>query len=198
MWRTTGTRSTIATRLGRRLFGIEVAGIEHLPDRGPVIVAANHSHRRLDPLVLGLASPRRPTFVSAVDLRSTLLQRLATLVVDILYVGEDPAALARFRHECTRAFDRGEMLVIFPEGTTMGGGTGVFHHGVAYLALQGPVPIAPAWIERCGRRTFRVRFGALLQPPHAPLNRRSLTRLTDEIRAAILALADAAGTAANA
>src|SRR5688572_24135761 len=39
-----------------RFFGLTVEGLEHLPDRGPYIIAANH-HNYLDGVVLGSAVP---------------------------------------------------------------------------------------------------------------------------------------------
>jgi 1-acyl-sn-glycerol-3-phosphate acyltransferase len=180
---------TIARTLWRPLLAVEVDGTGNVPTHGPLIVAANHGRRRLDPLVLGLASPRRPTFVSAIDLRRRMSQRLAGVLVDILYVEASTATLARFRQQCESAFRRDAMLVIFPEGAAMGGGAGLFRLGTAYLAQRAAVPVTPTWIEQCGRRRFQVRFGPTIHPPRAVLNRRTLTRLTDEIQGAILSLA---------
>ena len=48
-------RSTCALAL-RRLFGLDVSGLEGLPDKEPFILAANH-HNYLDGIVLGVAAP---------------------------------------------------------------------------------------------------------------------------------------------
>src|SRR5437016_4741228 len=45
-----------------RLFDFTVAGLEHLPDTGPFIVAANH-HNYLDGIVLAVAIPRPISFL---------------------------------------------------------------------------------------------------------------------------------------
>src|SRR2546423_9533109 len=45
-----------------RLFGLVVEGVEHLPERGPFIVAANH-HNYLDGVVLGVTVPRSIAFL---------------------------------------------------------------------------------------------------------------------------------------
>src|SRR5262249_58671431 len=54
-------RATCAPAL-RRLFGLEVSGLEALPATGPFILAANH-HNYLDGVVLGVALPRPIRFL---------------------------------------------------------------------------------------------------------------------------------------
>src|SRR5439155_1425560 len=54
-------RSTCALAL-RRLFGLDVSGLEGLPDKEPFILAANH-HNYLDGIVLGVPAPRPISFL---------------------------------------------------------------------------------------------------------------------------------------
>src|SRR5262249_57533284 len=46
----------------RRFFAFRVTGLEHLPARGPYIVAANHANY-LDGVVLAMALPRKISFL---------------------------------------------------------------------------------------------------------------------------------------
>ncbi len=185
-------RSHLAQAIVRRMLSpvlrMTVEGASSVPSRGPLIVATNHARRQLDPLLLALATPRRTNFVSGVDLRLQPVVRLAALIGHVLYVAPELSSLREFRRRCQNLLGRGEAIVIFPEGARMGDGAGVFRHGAAYLALCGRAAVLPAWIERSGRRCFTVRFGQTIVPPLAPVNRATVTQLTDEIRAAILAL----------
>src|SRR6266849_6258586 len=46
----------------RRLFGLDVSGLERLPEKEPFILASNH-HNYLDGIVLGVAVPRPISFL---------------------------------------------------------------------------------------------------------------------------------------
>jgi len=171
-----------------RLLGLRVEGAERVPASAPLIVVANHARRQVDPLLLALATPRATTFLSGRDLRRRLLLRLAERMSEVLYVPGDTGSLPRFRRQCGAALARGAALVVFPEGAAMGDGAGVFRDGAAYLALSAGAWLSPAWIGRCGRHRFTVRFGPPISPPTGPLNRGTVSRLTGEIQAAIIAL----------
>lgn len=174
-----------------RLLRLRVEGAERVPERAPLIVVANHARRQVDPLLLALAVPRSTAFISARDLRRRPLVRLAEGLNVVLYVPLHTGSLARFRRQCGDSLARGEALIVFPEGAAMGDGTGRFRDGAAYLALSASAWVSPAWIGRCGRRCFTVRFGPPIRPPVGPVNRQTVARLTDEIQAAIVALQQA-------
>lgn len=171
-----------------RLLKLRVEGAERVPASPPLIVVANHARRQVDPLLLALATPRATTFISGRDLRRRPLLRLAERMSEVLYVPGDAGSLSRFRRQCGDALARGSALVVFPEGAAMGDGVGVFRDGAAYLALTAGAWLSPAWIGRCGRHRFTVRFGPPISPRPGPLNRRTVSRLTGEIQAAVTAL----------
>jgi 1-acyl-sn-glycerol-3-phosphate acyltransferase len=144
------------TRLWLRL---SVRYLERLPRSGPAIVAANHNSH-LDTLALlalfplSLIPKVRPVAASDYFMRSRFKAWLSRTLLGVIPVkrdghlqGGDPL------HECYTALDRGEILIIFPEGTR-----GVpeqmtsFRAGIARIARRRPdVPIIPAFLRGFGK-----------------------------------------------
>jgi 1-acyl-sn-glycerol-3-phosphate acyltransferase len=139
-------------------FRLERIGREHIPSSGPVLLAANH-RSFLDPFVIG-ALTRRPVYYMAKRelferrWQAWLLNSLGAFPVDRGAGDQDAMATAR------AILDRGDCVVIFPEGTRVRRGPlGKPHRGVGRLALQTGarvVPIAVIGTEDV-RRGWRVR-----------------------------------------
>jgi 1-acyl-sn-glycerol-3-phosphate acyltransferase len=178
-------------RLG---FGLEVTGVENMPADGPVILAVNH-RSQIDPVVLAAAVPRRCTFLAAAEVLT--LPILGALIRPFRVV---PVRRGRFDRgaieECLARLDRGEVLVIFPEGKiSPDGRPQPSHDGLAFLAGRASVPIVPVGIAgtyevwplgtrmpRRGRITVRV--GEAIVPARA-LARREQSALTARVMEAI-------------
>jgi len=96
-----------------------IEGQENIPARGPAILACNHVSY-LDPLAVAYAisrAGRRPRFLAKTELfRNPLLARALRMTGQIeVERGTARAAIAFER--ALGALDRGEIVVIFPEGT---------------------------------------------------------------------------------
>jgi len=143
--------------LVRLVLGFNLRGGEHLPRTGPAVIAANHNSH-LDTLVLmdlyPLADLHRIRPVAAADyfLRNRLTAWLSLRVMGILPLarearGGDPLAPAQ------RALERGDILLIFPEGTRGEPETPArLKPGVAHLAQRMPeVPLVPVHLEGLGK-----------------------------------------------
>jgi 1-acyl-sn-glycerol-3-phosphate acyltransferase len=158
-----------------RWFDLTVEGLEHLPARGPYIVAANH-HNYLDGVVLGSALPVPIGFLVMPRVyRATPLHPLLHDYVGSIPIGlarPDPGAMRRALH----ALESGRVIGIFPEGPfSVCGRLEPGLPGVALLALRSGAPVVPAGIQgtyqaltgrRCyvpRRHPLRVRFGAPLR-----------------------------------
>ena len=112
------------------------------PRAGPVLLVANHISW-LDILVLHAA--RHCRFVAKSDVRHWLLiGRLATGGGTLYIERESRRDAMRVVHHMAQALKDGDILAVFPEGTT-GDGTGLlpFHANLIQAAISASVPIQP-------------------------------------------------------
>jgi 1-acyl-sn-glycerol-3-phosphate acyltransferase len=96
-----------------------IEGQENVPPRGPAILACNHVSY-LDPLAVAYAicrAGRRPRFLAKTELfRNPLLARALRMTGQI-EVERGTARAPMAFERALDALDRGEVVVIFPEGT---------------------------------------------------------------------------------
>jgi len=168
------TLKIVLTPTLRAGYRVRIEGREHLPRRGPVILAANH-RSFLDSIFLPLATGRRRvTFVAKAEYfeqRRTAWFFRAVGQIPIARSGgsaSDSALLA-----ARGVLERGGAFGIYPEGTrTRDGATHRGHTGVARLARATGAPIVPVGLIGTDEvqptdakvphlfRTVTVRFGA--------------------------------------
>jgi 1-acyl-sn-glycerol-3-phosphate acyltransferase len=141
------------------MLGTHVRGREHLPVKGPAIIVANHNSH-LDTLTIMAMFPMRylPRLrpVAAMDyfMRTGAMAWFATNIIGIIPIvrgghagGTNPLA------PCEEALDRGEILIIFPEGSR-GEPEKLqqFKKGVAHLAKARPqTPVHPLYMHGLGK-----------------------------------------------
>lgn len=185
--------------------GLRVYGREHLPERDPFILVANHSSHLDTAALLNLfpvSRLRRIRPCAAADYfeRTPTIAFLSHTLFNVLPIRRhdvqpEDHPIRRMRE----ALERGESLLLFPEGTRgRGPGMAPFKPGIAHLAEQLPhVPIVPAYLVNMGRALPKGEF---LPVPFfcevrigAPL-RLSGTReeILEAVRAAVDALSDRA------
>ena len=146
--------------------GLRVRGRENLPARDPFILIANHSSH-LDAASLLTLFPlsrlHRVRPVAARDYfeRNALVSMLSHTLFNILPIArkditqeDDPIG------EMRRALERGESLILFPEGTRGAGPVPApFHSGIARLVERAPgVPVVPAYLADLGRSLPKGEF----------------------------------------
>lgn len=175
-----------------------VAGLHHLPARGPVVLAANH-RAEVDSLVLCLVLPRQPRFVAKAEyfaghgLRGRVERWLCTVTgqIPVDRRGGDAAGAAlRAAEGVLRA---GGVWAIYPEGTRSPDGRLYRGHtGVVRVARAVPgavvVPVGLSGTEHV-RRWRRGRVRVVLGPP-VDVRRGEVREATDRLMGAIGALTD--------
>jgi glycerol-3-phosphate dehydrogenase (NAD(P)+) len=140
-------------------FRMSRVGREHVPQEGPVIIAANH-RSFLDPFVIGTLVRRPVYFVAKQELfRRPLvawfLNSLGAFPIDRGNADGDAMATAR------EILERGGVVAIFPEGTRIRpGALGRPKRGVGRLALETGAPVVPVAVIG----TEAIRTGWRIRP----------------------------------
>jgi 1-acyl-sn-glycerol-3-phosphate acyltransferase len=155
-------------------FRIRYSGLENVPREGGVLAVSNHQSH-LDPPLVGAGCPRRMNYLA----RETLF-RFPPFGKFIYAVGAIPldregVGLSGIK-ESLKRLKRGEMLLLFPEGTrTPDGEIKRFKPGFTTLAVRSKSAILPVAIEGAYRAwpkrakfprplAVNVHFGPPIQP----------------------------------
>jgi 1-acyl-sn-glycerol-3-phosphate acyltransferase len=102
---------------------VEVVGRDELVKGQPTLLVANHFNGFVDPLVIAMALGRLPRFIAKATLTDVpgvgpLLRSLGVVFVQRRQDGEGTGGNVSAFHECHEALRAGDVVCIFPEGTT--------------------------------------------------------------------------------
>jgi len=180
----------------RTFWRFRVAGTEHVPPRGPLIVACNHVSY-FDPPALGAASPRPLAYMAKrqlfrIPLLGPLLSALGAFPVD--RSRGDVAAIKA----ALDLLSKGAAMGIFPEGTRNTKRDIKPQMGVALLAARTGAAVVPAHVSGTSgvRRLTQigVRFGEPLRfESTGKATRDDLAKWTMELMRRIDALGETFG-----
>lgn len=194
--------------LARGLFAVRVTGTEHVPARGPVLLAGGHSGLLDGPLVF-LLSPRRTALLAKSEIFVGPWPRLWGWI-DVLPVHRGAADRAALRAGLS-VLDAGGALAVFPEGTRGSGRLEQVADGLAYLALRSGAPVVPLALTGTqqalprGSARPRLRTPVTLSfgpPVHLPVTgdpraRSTVRAAAEQLRLALVAHLVSAGTSAG-
>jgi glycerol-3-phosphate dehydrogenase (NAD(P)+) len=140
-------------------FRFKRIGREHIPRRGPVIIASNH-RSFLDPFVIACMARRPMYYVAKKEI--FLYNRLLAWLLAALgaFPVDRGAGDADFIDTAKAILARGDIVLIFPEGTrTRPGSLGRPRRGVGRLALETGAPVVPVAVlgTEAIRKGWRIR-----------------------------------------
>ena len=173
--------------------GFEAHGEERVPEKGSLIVAANH-HRFFDPVFVSIAVPRRLRWMAKKELFTFPFGRL------FYFLGTFPVDRQRGGRAALRTalnlLGEGRALGIFPEGTRRKEGVSPeAKSGAALLAARSAAPVVPVFADKIPGPAARLRgekFNVYVGDPMAIDNtakgREGYRRVADEILRTIYSL----------
>lgn len=142
---------------------LRIRGKENIPKVDKVIVIANHCSN-LDPIVAGVAFPERLRYLGKSELFSNpvfgfLIKALGAIPVSRESHQSAGSALRSF----LTLLDRGENILIFPEGErSFDGKISSFQGGAALIAEKTGIPVVPAYIH--GTHEAMPRGSSMVKP----------------------------------
>ena len=134
------------------IYRVEVKGVEHIPEEGPVIVAANHVSF-VDPLIIGGVIRRPVRFIMYYKIFQIPVMKYifkAGRAIPIASQKEDPEILKQSYLQINEVLDAGDVLGIFPEGgITASGDINTFKKGIERIVDQQPAPVTVVPMALC-------------------------------------------------
>lgn len=167
---------------------IKVEGKENLPKKGPFILAPNHIDHS-DPVAIAYAIKKPITFLMAEDLENVpSVQRIIPWAYGVVLVNRKKPKLSTFKI-MNKQIQGGEIICIFPEGTSINPNLIEGKNGAAMFASQHNIPIIPVAIrgtnfvleklKKLKRQRVTVVFGKPIEETAKFLNNNdNLTRKT--------------------
>ncbi len=131
---------------GTLVYGCRCSGRENIPSEGGVLVISNHQSH-FDPPLVGLGCMRRMNYLARETLFDITPLRLLINTLDAIPINRDGLGIGGIK-ETLKRLKRGEMVLMFPEGTrTRNGEIGPFRPGFTTLAVRSGAMILPVAIE---------------------------------------------------
>lgn len=137
-----------------RILGVELSVRGEVPAAGPLLQVANHTSW-LDIIVMNAARPSR--FVSKADARHwPLLGSLITGAGTLYIEREKRRDAMRVVHHVAERLQAGDLISVFPEGTTGDGSELLpFHANLFQAAVSAPAPVLPVGLAFIDAATGR-------------------------------------------
>lgn len=169
----------------------EVHGAKERDFTGPLLIASNHQ-TNWDPFIIHAAIRSRMAFMAKEELFEIPILGWIMHHEKAIPVRRGAADRQAIR-AALDALKAGRILGIFPEGTRSKDGIlKKFQPGMAMLATKSESPVLPVWIHWSKKGKASVWIGTPIASPTGEKNKEEQEKFTEEIRAAILELAETA------
>ena len=185
--------------LFRVLSRLEIEGLEHLPDRGPYLIVANHLHWLDAPLLMTILPFRTSVFAGEKWGKHWLVGPLMRSV-HAIFVNRGEVDRKALR-QALNVLKSGGVLGLAPEGTrSKTGGLQRGRSGAAFLAYHSGVRLVPvactgqqrifSSLKRLRRARVQVVFGPPFEPTpvSGKVTNAHLQEFTEEIMHHLVAL----------
>lgn len=160
---------------------IVVSGIENIPSKGPMILAANHPNTMLDPLIIATLTEQRVGFVANASIFSHKVLVAFFRFFHVIPIfrkkdigpGEEPDNKASFI-KCHEYLKDEGTFIIFPEGSSYYElklreiKTGTARIALSYedpMDFQGQLKIVPIALDYSDAIQFRSMVSVIIEPP---------------------------------
>lgn len=189
----------------RTVYRPTVTGVEHVPETGPVIFAANHNSVA-DQVFIPLAAHRqvfwfaKSEYFTQTGLRGSVIAAFFRAMGQVPVARQDARAAAAVIEVGLEVLAQDRALGIFPEGTrSPDGRIHKFRTGLARTALRSGAPVVPVGVvgtrevhvpgsSRWHRAHVEIHFGTPLRFDHLAAQERSsrvLREVTEQVRMAV-------------
>lgn len=148
------------------VYRLRTEGLEHIPDRGPVVVVCNHVSF-MDALVV-VGCCRRPVrFVMDHQIFNTPLLSFVFRTAGAIPIApaqQQPEILKQAYERVAAYLEAGEVVGIFPEGRiTTDGDIGPFKNGIERIIRRTPAPVVPMALRGLWGSFFSHRYGRAMR-----------------------------------
>lgn len=128
------------------LFRFQVFGKNNFPQKGGFIIAGNHLSF-LDPIAVGLASPRKVNFLARDDLFTNKAFGFLLKSLGVIPIKKDRGSNIKPLKKALRIMAAQRGVAIFPEGArSQSGELQKMSAGVGFLAIKSQCPVVPVFI----------------------------------------------------
>lgn len=175
----------IVKPFGRIFLGLKISGLEHIPARGPLIIAANHVSNFDGPMVAVSADSVR--YVRGIGKAELFdMPVLGWYLRNTGSIRLDRKGDVAAMRAALDLISGGGCLLMFPEGTrSKDGKRGKAKAGVAFLAGSTGAPVVPAHVLNTGhfppKAPVEVRFGEPLRFAGDPHDRKSCLEFAESV-----------------
>jgi len=178
------------------IYRVQIVGGENVPATGPCVLVANHVSV-MDGFFLGISTTRQVRFMAKEELYVPIVGQIlhAAGAFPVNRVNDAGRAIA----SGVELLERGAVVGVFPEGTSLPDRKAGYRRGAARLALATGAPLVP--VRLIGTeftlepRTHRIRLprvriviGEPIRVERAEPTEEAATELTQRLEAAITAL----------